>query len=248
MIRLLEELSINAWPSLDTMVYDGWLLRFANGYSRRANSINPLYPSALHLDEKISCCERIYEGRGLPIVFKLTDAAQPDGLDAALARRGYVEEARTSVQTLSLLDIDPQPQDPDVIKPTFSTYLSTVWLSDYGRLNNVSEKTQPVVRHILNKIMVESIYLTLCDDKSALAAGMAVLERDYVGLQNIVVHARRRKQGLGTQLMAHLLAWAKAKGAHTAYLSVMLANATALKLYERLGFKAQYEYWYRVKR
>src|SRR5215218_6901394 len=116
MIRFLEELSINAWPSLDMIVYDGWLLRFANGYSRRANSVNPLYPSMLDVNEKISCCEQIYEGRGLPIVFKLTDAAQPDGLGAALARRGYVEEARTSVQTLSLLDIDPQPQDMGKIK------------------------------------------------------------------------------------------------------------------------------------
>ena len=42
MIRTLEELSMNALPALQTMLYGGWVLRFANGYTRRANSINPI--------------------------------------------------------------------------------------------------------------------------------------------------------------------------------------------------------------
>jgi len=53
-IQLYEELSLNAHPSLQTQVYDGWILRYANGYTSRANSINPLYQSTLDLQEKIA--------------------------------------------------------------------------------------------------------------------------------------------------------------------------------------------------
>jgi len=42
-IRSVEERSLNAWPSLHQMLYDGWVLRFSNGYTRRANSVSPIY-------------------------------------------------------------------------------------------------------------------------------------------------------------------------------------------------------------
>lgn len=43
--KLIEELSLNHWQPLSTLLYDGWVLRFANGYIKRANSINPIHDS-----------------------------------------------------------------------------------------------------------------------------------------------------------------------------------------------------------
>lgn len=39
MIRYIEELSMNAWPSLQTIMYDGWVIILADGYTKRANSV-----------------------------------------------------------------------------------------------------------------------------------------------------------------------------------------------------------------
>ena len=68
--RHLEELTLNAWPSLASLVYDGWILCFSNAYTRRANSVHPLYPSSLDLADKIATCESMYAARGLETVSK----------------------------------------------------------------------------------------------------------------------------------------------------------------------------------
>ena len=50
--RRLEEVAMNAWPALQQMLFDGWILRFAQGYTKRANSVHPLFES--HLDTAIT--------------------------------------------------------------------------------------------------------------------------------------------------------------------------------------------------
>jgi len=39
LVRLYEELSANAHPALKTIIYDGWILRFSDGYTNRSNSV-----------------------------------------------------------------------------------------------------------------------------------------------------------------------------------------------------------------
>ena len=58
MITIFEELSMNAWPALQTKLYDGWVMRFAEGYTKRANSINPIYGSSISLTKKLDYCEK----------------------------------------------------------------------------------------------------------------------------------------------------------------------------------------------
>jgi ribosomal protein S18 acetylase RimI-like enzyme len=43
-----------------------------------------------------------------------------------------------------------------------------------------------------------------------------------------------------------LLYWGSVQGAKFAYLQVEEANTAAVNLYQKLGFKKSYIYWYRV--
>ena len=57
-IKLYEELAANAHVALNLMQYDGWLLRFSEGHTCRANSVSVIYPSSIDLEEKVEYCEK----------------------------------------------------------------------------------------------------------------------------------------------------------------------------------------------
>lgn len=241
MIRTIEELSMNAWPSLQTMLYDGWVLRFADGYTNRANSINPLYPSTRDVRGKIEACEHIYRGKGLSVVFKMTSDSQPVGLDALLADRGYRADRRTSVQLLDLAHHDEGPGE----MPNLPEVASEEWLAAYCRLSGIADRHHLTLRHMLRSIVPARCFASLQADGGIVACGMGVAQDGWVGLYDIVTDAKCRRQGHGQRLMEQILAWGKGQGAQTAYLQVMPDNAPALALYGKLGFREAYPYWYR---
>ena len=95
MITRIEEISMNSWPALQTVLFDDWVLRFADGATKRSNSVNPIYPSALSVEEKIEECEKLYSAQNLKTVFKLTEEKYPPGLDGILEARGYEKNSVT---------------------------------------------------------------------------------------------------------------------------------------------------------
>jgi GNAT superfamily N-acetyltransferase len=243
LLRRVEEASLNAWPPLQQMLYDGWVLRYANGYTRRANSVNPVYGGRLPVGEKIGQVERLYRERGLNPTFRLAPLAQPEELDWLLEQAGYAYNAPTSVQALDLASLSPQPA------PAVRQWeaLGSGWLEAYVRMNGVAAGHLPALQGILTNIAARRCFMLLLQEDQPVACGLAVLETGLVGLFDIVTDPQFRGQGLGRQLVTSLLHWAKGEGAGLAYLQVMLDNAPALHLYGKLGFEEIYRYWYRVK-
>jgi GNAT superfamily N-acetyltransferase len=239
----IEERSFNAWPALHTIYYDGWLLHFANGYTNRGNSVKPIYPSREEAAQKIAFCEAAYRAQGLKTAFKMTDFAQPAGLDDLLARRGYDIVTPTSVQACELDAI----ASPILGTVTMAAHLTDSWLDAFCRLNNAPAQHIPTMRHILTNIVPERRFAALHHQGAIAAVGLGVLERGYIGFFDIVTDKRLRRQGFGTQLMLHLMHWGRSQGASGAYLQVVATNQPAVSLYHKLGFRELYQYWYRVK-
>ena len=243
MIQFIEELSFNAWPTLQTMHYDGWILRFAEGYTRRANSVNPIYSSSLPVLEKIRYCEQLYAGQNLNSAFKMTDIAKPDNLDTILESEGYQEEARTGVWLASLRDQKFRDDDGAKIR----SKLTDEWLTEHTKLVVPNPRHLAARRPLLENIVPPTCYMSIEVNGETVAMGLAMLERGYMGIFDVVTSAGHRNRGYGTRLIAQLLAWGQANGADHAYLQVMKDNAPALRLYSKFGFKEIYQYWYRVK-
>jgi ribosomal protein S18 acetylase RimI-like enzyme len=239
----MEEVSFRALPALETRVYDGWVLRMANGYTRRANSVNPVYGSSLDVREKIALCEAIYNESETRLVFKMTDAVHPADLDATLNAHGFIKEAPTSVQTLDLAEYDPQLNAEVFVDDA----LSKAWLADFARLNAVADHHVSTLRQILERIEPKTCYAALKSDSETVAVGLGVIDGDFMGLFDIVTDINHRRRGYGRAIMDALLHHGKANGATTAYLQAMTTNDPALSLYEGMGFREAYQYWYRVK-
>jgi ribosomal protein S18 acetylase RimI-like enzyme len=231
--KRIEEISLDAWPPLRQIIYDGWLCRFAAGYTRRANSVNPIYAGRLDAAEKIAWCEQLYRNRQLRPVFKITPFVDPGNLDELLDQAGYQLESLTSVQVLDLAALSPQAVEPVRHWET----PAPEWVGAFTRMNQVSTANRAALQGILANIAPKCCFMTLLHQDQAVACGLGVLEGLHVGLFDIVTDPAYRGQGFGGRLLAAILNWAKTQGAQQAYLQVMLNNQPALKLYARLGFR-----------
>jgi ribosomal protein S18 acetylase RimI-like enzyme len=240
----IEEVAINAWPSEQQMLYDGWLLRFSQGYTKRANSVNVLYPGTLDLTEKIERCEAEYARRALPPIFRITSFNAPPDLDARLEKRRYAKISPTLVLGLELA----QRHSPRI--PTGSLHAETLdsWLAAFCDVRGAALDQHQTHRRMLAAIPGQTRFAVLRNESEDVAGcGIAVVEGAYVGLFDLITDPAQRGQGYGSALVAHLLDWAESAGAKYAYLQVEEDNAPARRVYEaKFSYEIMYWYWYRT--
>jgi ribosomal protein S18 acetylase RimI-like enzyme len=242
----IEELSLSAWPALQTRVYDGWILRFAEGYTKRSNSVNPLYASTLGLEEKIRVCEGIYAEQGLPAIFKILDCEEQEALDSALAAKGYARQAETSLRTMDLSRIEGVAGKGSEAELALRPAFDEAWVRAFCDCSGI-EAERDIVRRMLPNIVTRKIAVSASIAGRIVGCGYGVLDRAYVGIFDIVVARDLRGRGIGERIMRAILEGSRALGAERAYLQVVVGNTPAVRLYDKLGFSEEYRYWYRMK-
>ncbi len=245
-IKTIEDLSLNAWPSHQMQVYDGWIIRFSHFYTHRTNSVEELGLSTLPLDKKIDYCEEIYHRWKTPSIFKITPLSNPS-LDGLLAKRGYKIEHATDVMTMDLDDI--------IIEGTHSIpvqtqdFISHKWIESLFRLKQTTNAThRKIVPSMYAAIPKDVIAAAIFVDDVQIATGLGILDRDYIGIYAIHVSDDFRQKGYAQAIVTTLLQKGKDAGASRAYLQVVSDNAPAKRLYRKIGFRKLYHYWFRVKK
>jgi ribosomal protein S18 acetylase RimI-like enzyme len=236
MYREIEEAALTAWPGLHQVTMDGWLLRAAEGYTRRANSVQPLGPSTRGLAEKVEECERWYAAAQLRCLFRITPFSEP-GLEDYLEQRGYVEDGRSQVMV--------RPLGDDMVGDAEELEL-TEWIATYARCSRLA--TPSALAALVSAIPVQRVTTCVRDEGGqVVSVGMGVLDGPVFGLFDLVTDPEARGRGHGRRLIGALLGWARARGAAQAYLQVLESNEGARRLYAGLGFRRAYDYWYRVR-
>ena len=239
-ILALESCAWRSLPAFEEEMLDGWRLRYAEGTKGRANSVYPLAQGEMNFAEKVRYCEAWYDARELVPRFKLTDASIPSELDNYLEARGYERFSETQVHTLDLDKLEAH--DSSV---TIEPALTEQWLSHY--LANTTPHEARVYTTILRRIELPTLYAQLKQNDDVVALGRAVIDRHWVGLFGIWTQPEHRKRGYGKLITLALLHEAKRQGATQSYLQVVANNQPAIRLYQQLGFRYAYPYWYRRK-
>jgi GNAT superfamily N-acetyltransferase len=172
--------------------------------------------------------------------FRLTGVQAPEA-DGLLRERGFTETEPTLVLVAGIGG--DCSSDPEVsIAPT----VTRRWVQETARSYGGDKADDRTLIEIVSRIRQKAGFATLSLDDKPVAWGLGVVERDFVGLYDIVVAPELRGIGLGRRVVASLMAWGCSQGARKAYLQVLEANAVARSLYGALGFAPAYRYVHRI--
>jgi Acetyltransferases len=244
-IKEIEDMSLNAWPSHQMELYDGWILRFSYFYTHRTNSVEQFGTANLPWSIKIPYCESRYKRWNTPTIFKISPLVSSD-FDYMLENRGYGIEHTTNVMTMRLEEANLQAEYPQVV---IESAVPPMWIEALFHLKGaISEIHRMVVPSMYRAIPKDTICAYIKANGQIIATGLGVLDREYVGIYAIHVSEEYRKRGLARQICTALLAEGKERGATKSYLQVVEGNEAAAKLYRSLGFSDFYKYWFRVKK
>ncbi|MFI6321885.1 GNAT family N-acetyltransferase [Nonomuraea sp. NPDC050556] len=225
--QLLDE----AWPSYEREDADGWILRWADGVTKRANSVLP-WGVPEDLEGAIERAEKFYADRGLPCVFSIGSRSMP-GIDEVLGERGY-----RLVDEVSIMKAGPYARVPEhrvrVEDAPWDGWMESWWAVD-GRFGDDYEPARRIATG------VPARYAAVEEDGVALAVGRAVPQGDVTGIYCMATLPQARRRGLARSVLRALA------GDGGAYLVVTRQNVGAQAFYRSEGFDEVGAYHYRVK-
>ncbi|MBL4581840.1 MAG: GNAT family N-acetyltransferase [Gammaproteobacteria bacterium] len=246
----MENAARHAWPALEEEELPFGVLRYSNGTDRRSNSLN-LYPYAeIETEKLVGAAEKFFSKRNAVPIVRIVQPTGVSldslrGIDSALEARGYEKQA----PTLSMLFDFENTLETNVHKDNGLVEKMDVgaWLQAWYTLTGRDFEKIEVHKTLLEKSGLSHLFLLKRGINGVLlSSGMAVFANQSMGLFGISTACEHRKRGHALETINSLLSWGVAKGARFAYLQVEESNQAAINLYQKLGFKKSYSYWYRV--
>ena len=239
-IKSLEELSFRTLPALHQDRYDGWVLRWSNGGSRRANSVNALDPSTLPLADKVTYCEEWFSERRGPAIFRLTALTDPM-VATELDDRGYLGTGNTLVMTADLSDEAADPAVRTTATPPDD------WLRSVPDYRTAEAATVQRLRNQLTTSGGVARFAAIENDGHIAAIGVGIDLDGYTTIYNMNTAAGDRRRGHARAILNSLMACGRQSGQSRAVLQVTEENTPAIALYRNAGFETAYTYTYRQR-
>jgi GNAT superfamily N-acetyltransferase len=231
----LEIVCARAWPPVVEHPLGQWRLRWADGFTGRANSALAVGDPGIDVPQALKAVCDFAHDQAIPAVVQVIEDS---AVERAVAGAGWVEWTehaaghRVSVLTGPLPD-GPAPDGEVLDEPTPAWWELTAG----GREPGDAE------RHVLTTGKV-GYGVVEVDGITAGAVRGAVVD-GWLHVSRLAVRPDFRRRGLASALMHALAAWGREHGAGQWVLQVALDNAGALALYSGLGCTEhhRYRYW-----
>ena len=245
LVQQLETRLINAWPSFECQLADGWILRFAKGYSKRANAATPLDPGRL---AQTTISSTTWCASSSPQKIRPTLPARPRSRPR---RRRRLAGARLrgdradSAWSPSLPTFPPTRSRPS--RGLLEPQVDPRWVREAAASAYGGDKSD-------DSILIEIVSRIRQNQPSRPSTSTTARRlgprRRRARLCRPLRHRReagpaRHRPG-PARWSSSLMAWGRAQGAHAAYLQVREENEVARALYRSLGFSDAYRYTHRV--
>jgi N-acetylglutamate synthase len=234
----LQRICARGWQAPTTRSLGDWLLRAADGFTGRANSVLAAGDPGMPLDDALREVVRFYLDRSLPPLAQvvadspedrlLTDRgwvrARSGDVDAIVQVASVAMARRMSSAAAAAVEIDASPSD--------------AWIAGYCRAHDAS---LDVVRGLLES-GDDTAFARVGDP--LVGIGRGVVTGDWMGISAVEVDEARRGEGIGAAVVSALFEWGASLGARSAYLQTLPGNEAARALYARFGFATHHAYKY----
>jgi len=247
--RVVEPLADRAWPAAEQTPLGPWKLRATRNITWRANSVYTAAPAGAgnhDVDALITAAEAFYARIGQQVIFHLSPATWPDGLDARLEQHGYELAGWSEVWTANASTVvqrtncDARGETVEVSDTPDGAWLDVA----YDEPGNARAVQEAIVR----RIAAPCAFVSVRDGSDVLACGLAVSDGHWAGFFSIVTRPEARRRGRARLIFHALSAWAIRQRATQLYLQVLARNSTAKTFFTTAGFAFAYPYTYRLVR
>jgi N-acetylglutamate synthase len=244
-IDALELAAAQTWRAPDEGRLGEWLLRAADGFTSRANSVLAIGDPGLPLPAAVDRVLDWHRTRDLPAQVAIAyPPGQPDGhpIDRFLADLGWTVGGGALVMTAPLSDITGRLSQDETDRVEVLDEPDGGWLDCYRWHEEVPP---PVSRQVFVSAPWQAFGVIRAAGETV-SIGRVAMAEGWAGLTAIRVDPRYRRQGLAQVMTATLAQSAASHGAHGLYLQVETGNAAARALYERMGFTYHHAYHFRL--
>ena len=228
----IELASSELWSGPEHLRTARWLLRAADGYTRRANSMVPCAPpwestvwNKSSLDDDIAEADRFYQSRSLPTVISLPIPLFDD-VASSLYERGWKSNLDISVMVRV-------SRDKVVTENTFSeiqsaTTPSAEWITAHAR--ELGTQGEQVL------LSGNPLFLSFFTSEEVVGSARVGFAQGWSALGAVRVNPDFRRQGIARALVECAINSANEHEYPFMFLQVDCHNQPAIALYKSLGF------------